>query len=107
MSHRLHVRSFLNGPNHHAGAYIIAAVENSEDLEKHEHGQWPWVDVTLKMADCDRVVSFQFGLDDADDRENSLNKIDRLIDVLSLFRDALYQEAVLAEKRELSGELPA
>jgi hypothetical protein len=78
MSRGMVRRVFLNRPSHNSIAMIYARVAKGS--------------VELKIADCDRVVSLDFGDYDAAERENSLYKIDRLVDVLSQFRDALHKK---------------
>lgn len=98
MPNRVRIRKFLNKPGYHAGAYVLAEVEDSTKHKKGKHG-WPYVHVDLTLADCSRVVSFDFNLSSARDRANSLHKIDLLVDSLIQFRDALQAEADLAAKR--------
>ena len=102
MAYRMRVRKFLNTLGHHAGAYVLAEVEDSTNFRKDRKGHWPWVEITLKLADCDRVVSFDFDLETASGRRNSLRKMDLLVETLSRFRNALYEEAALAEERARS-----
>jgi hypothetical protein len=52
----------------------------------------------LIIADCHRVVEFEFHLGTTKHRRQSLAKINLLIDVLTRFRDALRAEADLIEK---------
>jgi hypothetical protein len=99
MPYRMRVRKFLNLPGFHAGAYVFAEVEDSTNAKRSDQDGWPWVEITLKLADCDRVVSFDFEFETARDRRNSLRKIDILVDTLTSFREALYQEAAVAEER--------
>ena len=98
MPYRVRIRKFLNKPGFHAGAYVLAEVEDSR---KHKGGKhrWPYVHVDLTLADCSRVVSFDFDLSSARQRANSLHKIDALVDSLTQFRDALRAEADLAAER--------
>ena len=103
MTYRLHVRKFLNRPGHNAGAYVLAAVEDSTNLEKDRSLFEPWADITLVLSDCSRVVGFDFSLETADERRNSLHKIDALMETLSRFREAVHQEADLARQRQRSG----
>ena len=103
MAYRLHVRKFLNRPRHNAGAYVLAAVEDSSNLEKDRTLFEPWAEIALVLSDCSRVVSFDFSLETAGERRNSLQKIDLLVKTLSSFRDALHHEADLARKRQRSG----
>ncbi len=103
MPYRMRVRRFLNRPGYHAGAYVLAEVEDSTNVKKDRNGRWPWVDITLVLSDCDRVVSYDFNLETASGRSNSLHKIDLLVETLSRFRDAMHQEAELAAQRQKSG----
>lgn len=98
MAYRVRVRRFLNRLGYNAGAYILATVEDSTRHKKGKHG-WPWVDVDLTMADCGRVVSFDFDLSTPGARRNSLRKADIMIETLTEFRRALAAEARLAERR--------
>ena len=68
-------RHFLNRPNHHGGAYVIASIERRRGTDG---GTWLCADLVL--ADCDRVITLVFG-DDA----NSLRKAKLLRDVLTEF----------------------
>ena len=103
-AYRIRVRKFLNRIGYHAGAYILAEVEDSTKHGEREHG-WPYVDINLTLADCGRVVSFDFDIDSAGSRANSLRKIDLMIDTLIDFREALRTEAELAATRPRSGGL--
>ena len=98
MPYRVRIRKFLNRPGFHAGAYVLAEVEDSRKHKKGKHG-WPYVHVDLTLADCSRVVSFDFDLSSAKQRANSLHKIDALVDSLTQFRDALRAEADLVAER--------
>lgn len=98
MPYRVRIRKFLNRPGYHAGAYVLAEVEDSTKHKKGKHGG-PYVHVDLTLADCSRVVSFDFDLSSAKQRANSLHKINVLVDSLTQFRDALRAEAELAAER--------
>lgn len=98
MPYRVRIRKFLNKPGHHAGAYVLAEVEDSTKHKKDKYG-WPYVHVDLTLADCSRVVSFDFDLSSATHRANSLHKADLLVDSLTQFRDALRTEVDLAAER--------
>ncbi len=103
MPYRMRVRKFLNRPGYHAGAYVLAEVEDSSNHKKDRDGRWPWVDITLVLSDCGRVVNYDFNLETAGARRNSLHKIDLLVETLRRFRDAMHQEADLAAQRQRSG----
>ena len=98
MRYRLRTRRFLNIQGYSGNAFISAAVEDSTNHKKDEHG-WPWPDVELILSDCYRVVSLDFHLRTPGDRRNSLRKIAILVDTLTEFQTALEAEAKLAAKR--------
>lgn len=102
MPYRVRIRKFLNKPGHHAGAYVLAEVEDSTKHKKGKHG-WPYVHVDLTLADCSRVVSLDFDLSTSRQRANSLHKIDLLVESLTQFRDALRAEVDLAAERGRKG----
>jgi hypothetical protein len=81
---------------------VFAEVEDSTKHKRGKHG-WPYVHVDLTLADCSRIVSFDFDLSSARQRANSLHKIDVLVDTLTQFRDALQAEAALAAERGRRG----
>jgi hypothetical protein len=89
----IHIRRFLNRRGFHAGAFIQAVVPDSTTCR--EAGcQHRWcVDPVLRISDCYRVASFDFDLDTPGARQNSLYKIDVLIETLIQFREALTLEA--------------
>lgn len=96
MPYRLNVRKFLNRHGHHAGAYIIARVQ---DTSRAETEDWAWADYALSISDCDRVIHLAISNRTEWDRRNTLYKIDTLIDVLGRFRAALEEEFNLARGR--------
>jgi len=98
-AYRLRVRKFLNRLGYHAGAYVLAEVEDSTGHRKGKHG-WPYVDINLTLADCGRAVSLEFDIETPGARANSLRKINLLIDTLIQFGEALEAEAQLAATRD-------
>jgi hypothetical protein len=95
MPHRYYTRRFLNKRGHHAGGYILAAVE---DTSRNRDAQ-VWTDIDFTIADCGRLISLSFDAD-PDRLANSLYKVDVLIDTLTKFRAALVEEGRLAVERE-------
>ncbi|HJR45295.1 MAG TPA: hypothetical protein VJ927_06790 [Actinomycetota bacterium] len=102
MPYRLRTRRFLNVLGYNAGAYILAVVEDSSRHVKGKHG-WPYAEIDLTIADCDRAVSFDFDLSTRGARRNSLRKIDIMIETLKAFRDALADEAAVVAARDRGG----
>jgi hypothetical protein len=95
MANRYYTRRFLNKRGHHAGGYILAAVE---DTSKRKD-DFDWVDIEFTIADCGRQISLDFGVG-SKDLANSLYKLDVLIDTLNKFRTALVEEGRIAVERE-------
>ena len=85
-------RSFLNSISTGHTSYILAEVESSDN------GAYQWGEYLLTIADCRRIVRLEFGLGNKQERRRSLAKINLLIKILTLFRDALAREASLIEK---------
>lgn len=93
-------RALLNKPGYSSTAAIVAEIEDTsarevgKDAEGNEiKNAWQAEpEVTLQVANCDRSISFEFDWRTADGRENSLHKVDVLIDALTQFRAGLVVE---------------
>ena len=85
-------RVFLNPISLSAPSFIQAVADSSDE------GTYLLGSYILIIADCDRRIMLEFGLTNANQRRASLAKIDRLLKVVSDFRDALRAEAELIEK---------
>jgi hypothetical protein len=90
-------RTFLNPVTTGESSYVLAEVESSQD------GAYRWGNNLLTLADCKRVIQFEFFLGTKEARRIALKKINLLIDVLTRFRDALTKEIALIEKGEGRG----
>lgn len=88
----LRKRAFLNPASTGYTSYVLAEVESSND------GAYKWGNYLVTLADCKRVVQFEFFLGTKRDRRIALRKINLLIDVLTRFRDALVKEIAMIEK---------
>ncbi|MBK6751943.1 MAG: hypothetical protein KA956_03775 [Pyrinomonadaceae bacterium] len=101
MSRKFHVRerTFLNL---HADmrAYIIAIVEDTRHIHSCCRNHRYHGEIVLKMSDCFDDIALDFDLSNKDERENSLFKIRKIVEVLTAFRDALEIEAASFEDRE-------
>lgn len=94
---RVCVRRFLNRPGFHAGAYVLAEVQDTS--------QWSWErddspHLKLEIADCTRRIDLDFDVDSAAELRNSLHKLDVLTAAIARFRAGLVEEAALYRKRE-------
>ncbi len=95
--YRMYERRFLNRRGFYSSAFVLASVE---DTSAGEGSEQHTPEVELRIGDCNRSISLEFDLYGADDRRNSLEKIDHLVFVLSAFRDALREEADLRDARQ-------
>ena len=87
-------RVFLNPISISAPSFIQAVADSS-----HE-GSDTLGNYVLIIADCNRRIMLEFCLANAKQRKMSLDKIDRLAQVVNEFRDAVHAEANLIEKRK-------
>ena len=94
----LRKRLFLNPTSTSFTSFILAEVESSQD------GAYKWGTYLLTLADCKRIIKFEFFLGTKQARRIALRKINLLIDVLTQFRDALQKEIALIEKGERNGQ---
>jgi hypothetical protein len=90
---RYHIRrrEFLN-EDPELPAFIIGVVEDTRDLPDDPEDRWKWGTVVLDLADCSRRVSFDFDLNDASSRADSLRKINLIAEVVNAVRDAIAVE---------------
>lgn len=89
-------RVFLNPISDGAPAFI-QAVADSSDQGKYVLGNY-----LLIVADCDRRIMLEFSLGNARARKKSRAKIQRFVNVVTGFRDALIREIELIDKVEKS-----
>ena len=82
-------RTFLASVSTGYTSYVLAEVESSRG------GEYKWGHYMLSIADCRRRIQLEFVLGTARARQQSLAKIDRLLKVLTGFRNALLAEAKL------------
>lgn len=90
-------RFFLDSISTSHTSHILAEVESSRN------GEYRWGHYMLTLADCRRRIQWEFFLGTKQARRNSLRKINLLINLLILFRDALQREINLIEKAGNSG----
>lgn len=104
-------RFLLNAPGVQSSAAIVAEIEDTrrwqtgrfrrgELLHVDDDTSWHLApDVTLKLADCTRSVTFEVGWDSALARRSALQKVDLMIEALTEFRGALADEQRLYVRR--------
>lgn len=86
-------RLFLHPPTTGKNSYICAIAESSH-AGTNEAG-----DYVLILADCHHAIELEFSLVNANEREQSLAKIDTLANVVNRFREALHIEAKAIDDR--------
>jgi len=82
--------AMLNKAGHHSTGAIAASIVTET------YSNTP--DVSLQISDCSRAVSLSLGVWDAEERENSLLKLDIMLDVIMDLKDAL--EVACEEQEE-------
>ena len=89
----------LNRPEFDGGASVRVYVQ---DTSRHAFGRrrLPKPRLILEISDCVNAINLEFSVSSYDVRENSLHKIETLIDALVQFRAGLAAEAELRARRE-------
>ena len=87
---RVDERLRLNHPEFDGGASVRVFVE---DTSRARWNALPSPRLKLRISDCTNEVNLEFGVESAELRENSLFKIETLLQALNGFRDGLIAEA--------------
>ena len=89
----------LNRPAFDGGASVRAFVQ---DTSRHSarRRRLPTPRLILQISDCTNEISLEFSVASYEVRENSLHKIETLLDALAQFRAGLAAEAELRALRE-------
>jgi hypothetical protein len=89
-------RSLLNLPGHHTTAAIVAEIDNTEDEplfpKPNEDGYGMQPNITCRITDCDDAVNIDFDVKTANQLENSLYKVDVMVESLMALREGLIIE---------------
>jgi hypothetical protein len=89
----------LNRPEFDGGAAVRVYVQDTS-----RHPPWrrrpPKPQLILQISDCINEINLEFSVSSYEVRENSLHKIETLIDALVQFRAGLAAEAELRARRE-------
>jgi len=91
-------RVFLASVSTGFTSYVFAEVESSQG------GEYKWGSYMLSIADCRRRIQIEFFLGTARARQQSLAKLDLLLEVLTAFRLALRKESQLIAECETAGK---
>lgn len=87
-------RALLNLPGHHSTAAIVAEIDNTEDrLDINDaDGYVIQPTITCKITDCDNSVNIEFDVNTANQLENSLHKVNTMIEALRAMREGFVIE---------------
>ena len=96
---RVDLDVLLNRPEFDGGASVRAYVQ---DTSRHPafRRRLPKPRLILQISDCINEIDLEFSVSSYERRENSLHKIETLIDALAQFRAGLAAEAELRACRE-------
>jgi hypothetical protein len=106
-------RDFLNLPGHHTNAAITVIVEDTADkkleFDKYVNKYDLEPKVQFSISNCDRSLDWEIDWGTSEERENSLHKLDVMIDALQKFRDgvALEQQRYIARRDEFESRKAA
>jgi hypothetical protein len=95
---RVDERTRLNLPGLYGDAYVRVFVEDTSRRNLRLRRVPPHPRLKLRVADCVNVINLEFDVSSPELRENSLYKVNTLLNALHRFRDAA--EADLYEQRE-------
>ncbi len=100
--------TLLNNPGFHSTAAIMATVEDSsewveEASDKKTYTSAITPETVLNISDCDRTIRMDFDWDSEEARQNSLDKVDKMLLALTTFRASLQleQERYVARTKKL------
>jgi hypothetical protein len=96
---RVDARVQLNRPEFDGGAHVRVFVEDTS-AHRVRRRQLPSPRLKLRITDCANQIHLEFSVDSFESRENSLHKIQTLIEALTEFRAGLAAEAELRATRE-------
>lgn len=75
-------RSFINKKGYHSNAAIVATIERHDFGDNGFYG-------TYKLSDCNRTVEISIDLDNLDEYENTLYKLDKILKITENFKKAV------------------
>lgn len=90
---RFYRRRFLNRRGFHAGAHVIADCQVVQVYRRADRAAEYSIDAEITVADCSRIATLDFDVEDEASARNALHKARLLRDVVCEFTLAL-EEAV-------------
>ena len=99
-------RALLNDVGHHSTGVIVAEIENTSNWPEGKNrvgsdlvAEWDLCpDYQVTLSDCARSISLSFEIEH-EGRQNALNKLDRMIGLLTEFRNGFEAEGALYDER--------
>ncbi len=82
-------------------AFAIAIVEDTREISDEQENDWKWGTIELTLSDCNRQVSYDFNLNTAEARADSLYKIRRIAAIVNAVKDAIEIEAESIGRRKI------
>ena len=98
-------RALLNLPGFESTAAIVVEIQDTRswkdglDADGEKVSEWSIPEYTFQFANCDRSIAFDLEWRTGAERENSLHKIDTMIESLKAFRKGVADEQRRYAKR--------
>ncbi len=97
---RIDLDRLLNRPGYHADAHVRVYVEDTSGRKLRLWRSLPEPRIEFEITDCINAIRLEFDVSSVGSRENSLYKLDTLLDAIAAFRTAVQAEAELHAQRE-------
>lgn len=91
-----YLRKFLNKKGFHSNAFIFAEIRRTTKEGRKTNSIWH--DIDLKISDCDKIVNLSIDLHNIRNANNSIHKLNILINSLKSFKSSLTKEIELLKK---------
>jgi len=102
---RVNILKFLNKRGFNTTASILAQVSDTTDVKAEIHSyDYDYCSATLEITDCSRKISIDLDIDNKTQYNNTISKLDLIIDSLTKVKSALALEFVLKEKRSVESK---
>ena len=82
----------LNLPGFHTTAAIVAEVEDTQNKARAYTGYQMQPNIVCRITDCDGHIDIEFDVGTANQLENSLHKLDTMVETLKSMRNGLVVE---------------
>jgi hypothetical protein len=96
--YRVNILKFLN-KDKSGTACIQAQVQDTSNFKDHQERYSDYCETTLDISDCSRKIYLDLSMDDKQSFNNTIHKLDLIIDTITKVKEALVIEFALKEKR--------